>query len=115
MPTDAREIFFGDVDEDVADAAIARFSPQSLSSFQEIQTAAAWISTPSTYIICENDNAIPAEVQEAMSARAGHAIRLASSHSAFLSRPDDVAQITTDHANSMSAGFNHSAPLATST
>jgi pimeloyl-ACP methyl ester carboxylesterase len=110
MPTDAREIFFGDVDEDVADAATAKLSPQSLSSFQEVQTAAAWISTPSTYIICENDNAIPAPAQEAMSARAGQAVRLASSHSAFLSRPDDVAKIITDHANSMSAGFTLSAP-----
>ncbi|WP_237726991.1 alpha/beta hydrolase [Rhodococcus jostii] len=110
MPTDTRDIFFADIDEAAADAAAARLSPQSLSSFEESQTAAAWISTPSTYIICENDNAIPVPAQEAMSARAGQTIRVASSHSAFLSRPVDIAQIIADHANSMSAGFTPTAP-----
>ncbi|MFC9841310.1 alpha/beta hydrolase [Rhodococcus sp. NPDC127530] len=110
MPTDTREIFFADINDVIADAATAKLSPQSLSSFKESQTAAAWKSTPSTYIICENDNAIPVPAQEAMSARAGHSIRLASSHSPFLSRPNDIAQIITDHANSTSAGFTSSAP-----
>jgi hypothetical protein len=74
----------------VETVAITRLSPQSLSSVKESQTAAAWMSIPSTYIICENDNAIPVSVQEAMSARAGKIIRLASSRSPFFSRPDDI-------------------------
>ncbi|TQC44048.1 alpha/beta hydrolase [Rhodococcus sp. WS4] len=105
MPTDTRDVFFADVDEVIADASTAKLSPQSLSSFKESQTAAAWKSTPSTYIICENDNAIPVPAQEAMSARAGRTIRLASSHSPFLSRPNDIAQIIADHANSTPVGF----------
>jgi pimeloyl-ACP methyl ester carboxylesterase len=100
-PTDTREVFFADVDDDIAHAATARLSPQSLSSFAETQNAAAWKSTPSTYIICENDKAIPVPAQEAMSGRAGKTIRLASSHSPFLSRPHDIAQIIIDHAKLM--------------
>ena len=99
-PSDTREIFFADIDDDIAAAATARLSPQSLSSFTEIQTAAAWTAIPSTYVICENDKAIPVPAQEAMAARAGRTIRIDSSHSPFLSRPDDIAQIIADHATS---------------
>ena len=97
-PSQTREIFFADIDDDVAAAATARLSPQSLSSFAETQTAAAWTAIPSTYVICENDKAIPVPAQEAMSTRAGRTIRIASGHSPFLSRPDDIAQIVADHA-----------------
>ena len=54
---------------------------------------AAWQSLPSTYLICDEDRAVPPPAQEAMSARAGTVRRVAASHSPFLSRPDDVAEV----------------------
>ena len=57
------------------------------------QTAAAWQTVPSTYVICEQDRAVPPAVQQAMAARAGTVHRLESSHSPFFSRPDEVAEV----------------------
>lgn len=88
-----REVFFADVEEDVAADAIAKLLPHSLTAQKEKVTAAAWKTIPSTYVVCELDNALPVAAEEAMAARAGHVVRLPTSHSPFLSRPDDVVRI----------------------
>ncbi|MFD6059476.1 alpha/beta hydrolase [Rhodococcus wratislaviensis] len=89
----SRDIFFGDVEEDVAEDVVPKLLPHSLSAQQEKLTTAAWRTIPSTYVICELDNAIPVAAQESMATRARHVVRLAASHSPFLSRPDDVIRI----------------------
>ena len=48
---------------------------------------------PSTYVVCENDNAIPVFAQEAMARRAGRVERLPSAHSPFLSHPDELTEV----------------------
>ncbi len=92
-PLTPHEIFFADVDPDVAAAAIARLRPQSYAVASDRLTAAAWKDVPSTYVVCENDNAIPVFAQEAMAQRAGHVERLPSSHSPFLSHPAELTAI----------------------
>lgn len=92
-PLTPHEIFFGDVDPDVAASAVARLQPQSYSVASEQLTAAAWKDVPSTYVVCENDNAIPVFAQEAMAQRAGRVERLPSAHSPFLSHPDELTEI----------------------
>lgn len=87
------EIFYADVDDEVAAASSARLGLQSVSSFAAELTGAGWHAVASTYIICDQDQAIPPGAQEAMSARAGTVHLLASSHSPFLSMPDRVAEI----------------------
>ena len=87
------EIFYADVDDDVAAASSARLGLQSVSSFAAELTGAGWHAVASTYVICDQDQAIPPGAQEAMSQRAGTVHRLASSHSPFLSMPDRVAEI----------------------
>ena len=57
------------------------------------QTRAAWQGLPSTYLICDEDKAVPPPVQEAMSARAQTVHRVEASHSPFFSRPDVVADV----------------------
>ena len=89
----SEDVLYGDCPPDVAAAAAARLSRQSVAAIATPQTTAAWHSVPSTYVICEQDRAVPPPVQEAMSARAGTVRRVPSSHSPFLSRPDDVAEI----------------------
>jgi pimeloyl-ACP methyl ester carboxylesterase len=87
------EIFYNDCSPEVAAAASSRLVPQTRKSFTDQLTRTAWSEIPSTYVICSNDNAIPVFAQEAMSTRAGRVERLDASHSPFLSRPDELAEI----------------------
>ena len=54
-------------------------------------TETAWRTIPSTYVICEADNAIPVAAQDAMAGRADDVARLRTSHSPFLSQPAALA------------------------
>jgi pimeloyl-ACP methyl ester carboxylesterase len=87
------EIFYNDCPAEPTASAAARLKTQTLESFKDPVTRAAWRDVGSTYVICERDNAIPVFAQEAMSARAGRVERLDASHSPFLSRPDELAEI----------------------
>jgi pimeloyl-ACP methyl ester carboxylesterase len=88
-----REIFYGDVDDATADASIARLGHQSLTAKRQPLTRAAWHTVPSTYVVCEQDAAIPVFAQEAMAARAKRVLHLPASHSPFLSRPAELADL----------------------
>lgn len=87
------EIFYADVDEAAAAACSSRLGLQSVSSFAAELNGAGWRDIASTYVVCEHDQAIPPPAQEAMSGRAGGVHHLASSHSPFLSMPDQLARI----------------------
>ncbi|WP_437756360.1 alpha/beta hydrolase [Sorangium sp. So ce1389] len=95
-PADPRHIFYNDCTDEVAAAAEAALLPQARAAFTQQLTAAAWQELPSTYAICERDNAIPVFAQEAMSQRAREVRRLDAGHSPFLSRPDDVVALVRD-------------------
>ncbi|MEU8108551.1 alpha/beta hydrolase [Nonomuraea muscovyensis] len=85
------EVLYGDVEPRLAQQAVARLGRQSLASAVQPLTRAAWHTVPSTYILCEDDLAIPLPVQEEMARRAQRTRRLRSSHSPFLSRPAELA------------------------
>lgn len=93
MPGRPQEIFFNDVPEEAADAAAARLAPQSMAAVKTPITAVAWRGIPTTYVICEQDQAIPVPAQEMLAGRAGAVQRLDASHSPFLSRPGEVVEI----------------------
>jgi len=67
-----------------------RYVLTSLSSLGAPSTAPDPLH-PSSYIICEQDRALPPEAQEAMANAADHVHRLPSSHSALLSMPQRLA------------------------
>lgn len=90
------ETFYSDVALDDAARAVHRLQPSSHEIVTQRLTAAAWRDIPSTYVICEQDQAIPVQAQEQMAQRATNVRRLASSHSPMLSRPAEVAQIIVD-------------------
>ncbi len=73
-------------------AAQARLRGQSLASFLEPVTAAAWRERPFAYLICEIDNCVPAAAQEGLAEGAGHIERIAAGHSPFMSRPAEVEE-----------------------
>ncbi|MDQ3475533.1 MAG: alpha/beta hydrolase [Actinomycetota bacterium] len=59
-------VFYGDVPQDLTDTAVPRLTTQTLSSFATPHTPAAWEDLPSTYVICDEDRALPSPTQEAM-------------------------------------------------
>lgn len=93
MPGRPEEIFFNDVSDDAASAASARLAPQSMAAVKAPISAVAWRAVPTTYVICERDNAIPVPAQEMLAGRADNVARLDASHSPFLSQPDAVVGI----------------------
>jgi pimeloyl-ACP methyl ester carboxylesterase len=93
IPRAAGSALYADCPPDVAAAATARLTSQSVAAIATPQTAAAWKDVPSTYVVCTQDAAVPPAAQEAMAARAQTVERLDSSHSPFLSRPDETAAI----------------------
>lgn len=67
--------------------------PQSYEAVTTpVDFAAADITIPKTYIVCEKDNAFPAPLQNELSAGLGfNKLAVNGSHSAFASVPDEVA------------------------
>ena len=93
VPDNPGHVFYNDCSPEVAERAAAALMPQSRISLTEELGEAAWQTVPSTYVICERDNAIPPQLQELMSGRAGGVERLDASHSPFLSRPGELVAI----------------------
>ena len=92
-PAAAGKVFYGDVDARLAETWTARLTTQTMSSFEQPLTAAAWRDIPSTYVACTADRAIPYPAQQAMSTHAATVHTLDCSHSPFASRPRELADI----------------------
>jgi len=93
FPDRPEEIFYNDCPPDVAAAAARRLVPHARKVFSDPLHGTAWREVPTSFVVCERDNAIPAFAQDAMAQRAGTVHRLDSGHSPFLSRPDEVAEL----------------------
>ncbi|MEV4114794.1 alpha/beta fold hydrolase [Nonomuraea sp. NPDC049695] len=93
VPDDPIAMFYGDVPRPEAEEAAKRLVPHSARSFRDVLTRAGWHTVPSAYILCEDDQALPAWSQEVMAARSGVVHRIRSSHSPFLSQPVELAAL----------------------
>lgn len=51
----------------------------------------SWKTTPSTYVLCKDDQAPDPQLQERMSRRCTRTVRLPSDHSPFISQPEQLA------------------------
>lgn len=89
------EALYHDVPADRAREAVARLRPQSAKSFTEELTRAAWRDVPSAFIVCDDDRAMPELfVKRAIAEKMATAVRhLPGSHSPFLSRPAELAEL----------------------
>lgn len=82
----------------LANSRLARLRPHALSTFCDKARSAAWKKIPSSYLVCEDDQAIPVQAQDGMIARAkelGGEIeteRLFVSHSPYIVKPEHVAR-----------------------
>jgi pimeloyl-ACP methyl ester carboxylesterase len=97
-PADPRHVLYADLRSDLADRVIARLRPLSLAACSQPLTVAAWRTVPSTYVLCENDQAFPDGVQEFFAARAKNVRRLPSSHSPFFSLPSELTELIVEAA-----------------
>lgn len=87
-----RQVLCADVDKEPAEAYLRQFVPLSIAA------ATAPSSAPdrrhsTTYIVTENDQALPAAAQEQVAATADHVERIPPSHTATISAPDELAVI----------------------
>jgi pimeloyl-ACP methyl ester carboxylesterase len=85
------QVFYNGVAPELTEQAVARLQFQSRPSVEQSLTRTAWSEVPSTYVVCEQDQAIPVFAQEAMSSRAGTVLRLDTGHSPFLADPAALA------------------------
>lgn len=87
------EVFYNTTARELAERAASRLRTQSLEAFNQPIRSVSWKEIDSTYIICEQDNAIPLFAQEAMSQRCTRAVRINTDHSPFLSAPKELAEL----------------------
>jgi hypothetical protein len=67
--------------------------PLSAYAFTERASAAGWADTPSWYLVSNQDNAIPPEVQRFMAQRKEAVTdSINGSHTAFVAQPKAVAE-----------------------
>jgi pimeloyl-ACP methyl ester carboxylesterase len=88
-----RELFFADCDDATYEQALTRKARQDAAALTGPVTEPAWRTVPSTYVVCTEDRAIPAEAQRAAAARAGRTVEIATGHHPFLSRPALFADV----------------------
>ncbi|KAF9892328.1 hypothetical protein FE257_002105 [Aspergillus nanangensis] len=99
--TDPVGLFF----HDVPDGALwaEKLRPHAYVTKHTPATAQAYLHIPSSYLLCEDDRAIPLFVQELMveKARVKGAVvetdRIATAHTPWLVRPDEVADFVMRH------------------
>jgi pimeloyl-ACP methyl ester carboxylesterase len=86
-----REFFLQDCDEATIEQALARLTLQSVVPFGQAPRRIAWREKPSTYLICTEDLATPADVQRRRVRPGTRALEFQAGHHPFLSRPEAFA------------------------
>ncbi|UKZ76616.1 hypothetical protein TrVFT333_004323 [Trichoderma virens FT-333] len=96
---DEEETFYNDCSAEIARSATAMLKPHSVRAMQSAPSAVGWQDKSydgrRAYIRCLKDNALPVKIQDHLVARSGveWAVKtLDSSHSPFLSMPDELTR-----------------------
>ncbi|KIW80029.1 hypothetical protein Z517_06644 [Fonsecaea pedrosoi CBS 271.37] len=95
-PATPIDTFYNDVDD--PEKYVAMLKPHSYRTFFSKVTQPGWKFVPSTYLLCERDEAIPIHAQKGMvegAQQAGAQMRVETvdaSHSPFLSMPQEMAR-----------------------
>ena len=91
--------FYGDVDPKLAKASMELLRPFPIVSGSQ-GIGEAWREKYSTYIVCQEDKAIPPELQYVMAKKADRIIEWQCGHSPFLSKPELVIDLLLNLASS---------------
>jgi len=89
----SRAAFYADCTTEMAEWADRKLRPQSQAVLGPAVIEASWRSIPSTYVVATEDQALPPDFQRMFAVQAQAVREFASSHSPFLSRPDDLADL----------------------
>jgi pimeloyl-ACP methyl ester carboxylesterase len=91
----ARQFMYADCDDETAEGAIARLRPQAQSPYSIPCPLDSYPSVPTTYIVCSEDRLVnPDWSREFAKSRLGaELVELPGSHSPFMSRPAELAEI----------------------
>ena len=95
-PEHARDVFYHDVPDEAFDYALDHVCPQAiLPQATKVTLGQNYKSVPRSYIICEQDGAIPSEFQDTMAQDFApeDVFRMNTSHSPFFSQPAALAQL----------------------
>ena len=93
--------FYADVDPNLAEASIELLRPFPIVAGSK-GVGEAWREKHSSYIVCQEDEAIPPELQYAMAKKADKVIEWECGHSPFLSKPALIIDFLLDLASSTS-------------
>jgi pimeloyl-ACP methyl ester carboxylesterase len=94
----APEAFLQDCDGEAVAGALRRLTRQPLAAFGQSPRAVAWREKPSTYVVCAEDRATPAQAQRAFAKRADRVVELPTGHHPMLSRPEQLARVLAEAA-----------------
>jgi pimeloyl-ACP methyl ester carboxylesterase len=104
-PTRFREFFAADVPARIVARMASAQRPLSLAGAQEQETAPAWKTIPSWYLIGRQDEVISPAAQRFMAKRAqAHTVAINSSHASYISHPAEVTKLILEAAGKVSAG-----------
>ena len=89
----ARQGLYNGVDEDVVDRYVTRMQPQALAAFTEALSVGVPSDVPSTYVVCDEDLALPREQAEQIAAQARSVEHIATGHMPMLAAPEELARL----------------------
>ena len=93
---EARQAFYNDVSQSVAEKYMAKLLPQSRASLASGLSYLAYRDVPTHYVLCQKDRALSPTVQQNMIDSVGVDVTthvLESGHSPMLSMPEATASI----------------------
>jgi hypothetical protein len=98
LSADAGPLMFNRTSPALMTLAMDRMRPMRSTVPDAPVAEPAWISVPSSYVVCGDDRAVRPDAQRARAALVGASIELDADHSPFFSRPRDLAAfIATQH------------------
>jgi len=89
----ASAAFMQDCDEATVDEALKHLTRQPFAVFGQAPRSVAWREKPSTYVVCTEDRATPAEAQRGYARRADRVVELRTGHHPMLSQPELLARV----------------------
>jgi pimeloyl-ACP methyl ester carboxylesterase len=83
---------YGDCTRELREWAKSKLSTQTLASFRSVRTSPP-VDVPTRYVLCRQDHALDASLQELLCQNCDEVIEIDSDHSPFLSHSEQLADI----------------------
>jgi len=94
----AREVLYSGSPRNLAELAAGRWRPMWSQVPVEPLADPAWLSVPSTYVVCTADRTVRVEAQRECAKLAAERTEIDCDHSPFFSAPDRLTEIVADQA-----------------